>query len=640
MPVRLHQPHLNSLLAALGLLAAIGLTLYLSLPALTGPFLFDDFPNLERLALLEGSLDWAHIRTYLVSFPGMPGRPLSALSFLINDSAWPTSSFSFKYTNLMLHLLCGVMVFGLVRTLAKAYKPDAPEWLALLTTAAWLLHPMQLSTSMLVVQRMTILSAIFTFAGLWLYTAIVLRGVGALRMICAIATLGLFTVLATLSKENGALTPLLASVINITVLYPLRIRLPALSRRIVDWGTLMPTLALMTAIALNWKALTSYSMRDFNLLERLMTQARILLDYCMSIVLPRMGGAGIYHDDVVVSRSLLEPATTLPSILLILAAIVAAIVFRKRFTIASFAVLWFLASHLFESSVFPLELYFEHRNYVPMLGVLFAMAWAVYTFRRSRLVLLGAGVWIALCAWMLHVQAGVWGNNDKIAVVWAIERPGSPRATQQLADFHLRNGRPREAMRILTDGYARGLRGSDFPLQALLVACQIRDAREAARIAERLPTVLGSAEYNNSVNSSLQRLRPLVEKNACGSAFGESDWWNATEVLLKNPKYNVGKRLSFLRVERAYFMMSQRKLQPTMTELEAAYRADPSLQLSRLIASVLASAGLRDDARQWLKRGLADNRRVRVTTELLDDSSKSYQMLRTLDLIPDKKRTK
>src|SRR5688572_21721234 len=82
-------------------------------PALGGPFLFDDLGNLERLAIVGGELDWDHVRDYLASFPGAVGRPLAALSFLLNDLGWPSDPWSFKLTNLLLHLLNGVLVFGL-----------------------------------------------------------------------------------------------------------------------------------------------------------------------------------------------------------------------------------------------------------------------------------------------------------------------------------------------------------------------------------------------------------------------------------------------------------------------------------------------------------------------------------------------
>src|SRR5690606_667347 len=141
----------------------------LSWPALNGPFLFDDFPNLEHLGVLDGRLDLATLAHYASLYRGEPGRPLSMLSFVINDFDWPSTPWSFKYTNLMLHLLIGVLLFGFARSIASVRLKSAhqAEMAALIAAAAWLLHPMQLSTSMLVVQRMTQLSMLFSILGHW-----------------------------------------------------------------------------------------------------------------------------------------------------------------------------------------------------------------------------------------------------------------------------------------------------------------------------------------------------------------------------------------------------------------------------------------------------------------------------------------
>src|SRR5690606_23571777 len=174
-------------------------------------FLFDDFPNLQHLSALNGQLTWRSLAHYASLFDGQIGRPLGMLSFAINDSAWPSEPWAFKYTNLLLHLLTGTLIFGLARSLAHvSFRSRSSDLLALLTAAAWLLHPMQLSTSMLVVQRMTQLSALFAIAGLWGYVALATRARCRLGAVAAIAVLGIGTGLAVLCKENGALTPILA----------------------------------------------------------------------------------------------------------------------------------------------------------------------------------------------------------------------------------------------------------------------------------------------------------------------------------------------------------------------------------------------------------------------------------------------
>ena len=47
----------------------------------------------------------------------------------------------------------------------------------------------------------------------------------------------------------------------------------------------------------------------------------------------------------------------------------------RRRAMWSFGLLWYLVGHSLESSLLSLELVFEHRNYVPSFGILFAGAY-------------------------------------------------------------------------------------------------------------------------------------------------------------------------------------------------------------------------------------------------------------------------
>src|SRR5690606_30693523 len=152
-------------------------------------------------------------------------------------------------------------------------------------------------------------------------------------------------------------------------------------------------------------------------------------------VAPRLSASSLYNDDFAVSRGLLDPLTTAPALLLVLGALTAAIAFRKRWPLAAFGVLWFLAAHALESTVFPVELYFEHRNYVPLVGPAFAVSASVFMARGElrQPVLAGFAVWLLLAATIVHLQANVWGSEAKLATFWHLEHPASLRAQQQYA---------------------------------------------------------------------------------------------------------------------------------------------------------------------------------------------------------------
>lgn len=591
-----HEP-----LVALAFAGLLCLGFLASKAALAGPFLFDDFPNLANLALLGGKPTLQSLAQLAAQYGVQPGRPLSMLSFAINDAAWPSDPWAFKYTNLMLHLLVGVTVFGFARALAASRMPQrTADHVALLSMGAWLLHPMQLATSMLVVQRMTQLEALFAFAALWGYVALLRRG----RAFASLVALGSGTLLATLCKETGALVPLLALVGNATVLRPVLEAQRTPARRLLRWGVAIPVALLAASIVWQWPAPGRFEFRGFTLADRLLTECRVLCDYVFRIFVPSLGGDGIYHDDFVVSRNLLHPVSTLPAVLLVVGAVGSACALRKKKPVLAFSILWFFAGHLLESSVFPLELYFEHRNYLPMVGLLFGVStWVVSAPGAVRNIALSAAVlWIVLAAGLTSVQAPVWGNAGRLATVWALEHPDSPRAIQQRALYLIDSGRPEIAAEALLAAYSRGVRGSDFPLQAMLVACRTRNAGIAATTAPLLDRSLRSGAYNNSVLESLRKLRRAVQADACPAIVDTNRWLAMTDSVLENPLYANGSTLAYLHVERSYLRMHQRDLDLTMQELEAAWASSPTPELARMVAATLASAGLFDQALLWAKR--------------------------------------
>lgn len=589
--------------------ALLLLTAGLSWPALTGPFLFDDFPNLEHLRALNGHLDWASLAHYASLFEGEPGRPLSMLAFVINDSDWPSSPWGFKYTNLMLHMLVGIVVFGFTRSLLRTSTTTTvhADGVALLAMAAWLLHPMQLSTSMLVVQRMTQLSALWSLVGLWSYVALVQHATRTLAAILAIAFLGIGTVLAVLSKETGALTPLLALVLNATLLDRNLRLLPGRSRTILHIGVLAPVIVLFAAIVYRLDVLTAYGNRPFDMTERLLSQSRALCEYLFNILVPSLRGGGIYHDDFEISRSLLSPWTTLPAVACVLGLIACAACMHRRWPLFSFAILWFFGGHLLESTIFPLELYFEHRNYLPMVGIFVALAtWIIQARARGRKSALAAAIaWLLFAAWLTSVQAPIWGNKSALVAVWATERPGSPRAIQNLAAVQYERGHERQAADTLLKAYGRGVRGVDFPAQVLLLACLNDDIEMAQQAEPLIPETLASGEYARALAVTMRKMRAEVEANSCPGIIPAERWLEMTKALLSNPSYSKGKPAAYLHTERAYYFRSRRELDPTMHELESAWANSKTPQMGRLVAATLASAGLYDDALEWAHRALA-----------------------------------
>ena len=95
----LPRPPAAAIFAGLTLLALACVMIYW--PGLSGPFLFDDFANLDALGQYNGVRDWQTFKLFVLgNASGPTGRPIAMLSFLIDARNWPTDPRPFKTTNL------------------------------------------------------------------------------------------------------------------------------------------------------------------------------------------------------------------------------------------------------------------------------------------------------------------------------------------------------------------------------------------------------------------------------------------------------------------------------------------------------------------------------------------------------------
>jgi hypothetical protein len=423
-------------------------------PGLSGPFLFDDGPNIirnDRLAIHE--LSPAALKQ--AAFSGFSGpllRPLSMMSFALNSYATGLDPYYFKLTNLGIHLVNGLGVFVLTLLLLgfyrKRFEPGLSaahvQWLSVAVAAAWLLHPFNLTSVLYVVQRMNSLSALFSIWGLALYlwgrTRLYEGRGGWLAMLAALL---LFTPLAAFSKENGVLLLLLMLVAEIT-LFRFQTEQPLARRFLIGFYTLSVTLP--TAIVLGYLAmhtewlLAGYEIRDFTLSERLMTEARVVWFYIWQILLPSTAQMGLYHDDIAISRGWLQPVSTVLAMAGVLALLVLSYLARKAAPIIAFGLLFFLAGHLLESTVFPLEIAHEHRNYLPMYGILLVLFFYVlyplkyinYLRLRQTFALLLIGIF----AFNTFSRAGKWASPHDLFQAEVEHHPESALANGEMGAIY------------------------------------------------------------------------------------------------------------------------------------------------------------------------------------------------------------
>lgn len=594
-------------------------------PGVTGGWVFDDYPNIvdnAAIHILPGhSTLAAWVNAALSSPSSFLHRPLASLTFSLNwyfggGDPWP-----FKVTNIIIHLINGVLVFVMLRALLRllglrntspraardslpaeegdgisgtrvssppsigrgtegdgspAIDDAAATRLALLVSAAWMLLPINLMAVLYVVQRMESLCQIFVLAGLWAYLHgrwMMLTATDAHRdrhgFALTVSGIVLGTVLGLTSKETAVLLPVFAFLAEAVVLRFRRARtqlspvgaaeaatrsgLPALlqkntyasGKRI--WTLFTVTLFVPAVLGTVWLlrgALNpaAWSGRDFTLGQRLLTEARVLVDYLHWTLLPNPEVLSLYHDEIVKSTGLLTPWTTLASIVFLVALIGAAIWLRKRQPLVSLGIGWFFAAQLLTATIIPLELVYEQRMYFASIGVLLAAGSLLLSLRWKIALPLLRGFLVAVAllwfAVATNLRAHEWSNPLKLAVAEANRHPESPRAVYEagrllLIASNYEPGKVRDnAWKYLRE--AAAISGaSALPDQAMIMLADHHTHGDDAAFWQSMTTKLRNQPTRQEDVSALISLTNCYGAGIC--KFNATDLDRAYQAVLSRP---------------------------------------------------------------------------------------------------------
>lgn len=437
------------------MLASLALVTIAYWSGLHGSFFFDDNPNiLNKPGIDLDTLTFIAIRDlWQAGGAGPLGRPVAQLSFALNHYFSGFDPFFFKLTNLLIHLGNGVLVMLLAAELLRENRQA--RWLAgslpVLFMFGWVVHPVQLLAVLHVTQRMTSLSAFFLLAALLCHVYARRAEFAHLNVWLLLGGWLLLWPLSIYSKESGVLFPLFVAAWEIFI-RPSRAGHLDRFARIYLFGLAILMLASLVYGFLPesqwlWRG---YDFRTFSLGERLLTESRVVFFYLGLILFPRLESFGLFHDDFRLSTGLLEPWTTLPSLLGLCALLWAIWWCRRRFPLAALGMAWFLIGHLLESTALPLELVHEHRNYLPLFGVLLVAVGFIsvvlrsYPARGVLVALLCAGA-IAYLGLLTALRSHQFGDEFRRTQLEAQHHRASARAQNDagrvLAEYAAVDGR-------------------------------------------------------------------------------------------------------------------------------------------------------------------------------------------------------
>ncbi len=464
---------------ALLLLVSLAAVFEVYAPALHGPFVLDDGyqffgrPDITQLRLRH----WLN-----------NARPLLNLSFYLNYQFSAANPFSYHVVNVLLHWLNSILVFFVLRRLARASNP-APAgesgWKGVLAplaaAAVFLLHPVQTESVAYVSSRSELLSVLPAYAALLVFLS---RPTPAISWSRSAAVVALFAC-AVLAKEHAAALPAVLLLADL-FFHPYgpwqgvksnwRLYAPLAAAALAGMGLVWRTLSKTTSAGFQLAGLSWY--------EYFYTQWRMVWRYLRLALFP----AGLNADpDIALSRTPLEHGALFYCLALI-ALLAAAFFYRRRFPLAAFGFFTFVLLLAPTSSLVPIrDLFAERRLYLPMIGLLCA---AVELLRRlnprSTPVLAALAAVLAVSSYLTWQRAHAWSGAISLWQDTAAKSPHKYRPRFQLAYALYQDGRCTEASAHYEQAAALEAEpGENLMVDwALALECAGRPADAAAKLEQ------------------------------------------------------------------------------------------------------------------------------------------------------------
>lgn len=438
------------------------------------PFVLDDLDSITGNAairdlgnFLPGGSDYEiHLRRWVAYF-----------SFALNYRFGGLSVFGYHLFNLALHLGTALLVYLLVRlTFRTPYfqdsaageppgRPYAATFVPLVAALFFVVHPVQTQAVTYVVQRLTSLCTLFYLLSVVLYVQarVGMEARGTRLQPSSILLLAgsvLAAILAMFTKEIAFTLPLAALLYEfcffrgawrprLLPLLPLLVTLPIIPLMVFTSGEMSSTgTFLQTRI-------------DIPRGHYLLTQFPVIVTYLRLLFLPM--NQNLDYDYPVYTTFFTPPVFL--SFLLVAALLALALYLwassrrePSASRLLSFGLFWFFLTLSVESSIVPLaDVIFEHRLYLPSVGLAAALAGATLLATQKtasllggRLPLLAAAVAILVLSVATWQRNQVWQSEVSLWADTVRKSPGKARPWYNLGTYLKDTGQPTEAIPALS----------------------------------------------------------------------------------------------------------------------------------------------------------------------------------------------
>jgi tetratricopeptide (TPR) repeat protein len=326
--------------------------------SLSGPFIIDDGvtivdnPHIRQLWPLSRALVTDREST-------VAGRPLVNLSFAINYAVGGLDVGGYHLVNLVLHVLCALLLFGVVRrtlVLPSLHLADRSTPIALATALLWLVHPLNTEAVDYVTQRTELMMGVCYL--LTLYAAI--RAHDSSRsswwLVLAVVACGL----GMACKESMVTAPVVVSLYD----------------RIFHEGTRRSRWRFHAALAATWLVLVALSWSGPRIHSAGLSAGVGVWTYLLNqaVMIVRYLRLTLWPADLVLTYGYPRPLTlgnVLPAAMLVVALLGVTVVLLRLAPRVGFLGAWFFVTLAPTSSIVPIatEVGAERRMYLPLMAL-------------------------------------------------------------------------------------------------------------------------------------------------------------------------------------------------------------------------------------------------------------------------------
>lgn len=440
------QPFSSIGLRVFLILASIGFLIYSNV--LSSPFVMDSASRIEEnpdVRITEFS--WTQLAPAIFGEHISKNRPVANFTFALNYYLHGDFRPGYYLFNIAIHLVNAFLLFLFVQKTMSlpsiGFDRQKAAAMAFFSALVWLVHPVHIQSVTYIVQRQNSLGALFYLSAFLFYVygrldTHTVRGWGKLStaLICWLLALG--------CKQNTIVLPYMVILYEWYFLQDLR----------AEWGKkAAPWVAVATAGCLlvgmlylgpdplsRFADLADFKNGQFTVWERGLTQFRVVVHYISLFFLPLPSRLNLDYD-FPLSHSWTDPVTTLVSAFALGCLIAGAVVCARRDRVVSFSIFWFLGNLAVESSIIPLAVIFEHRTYLPFMGLSLLVIWVPVRYLPAKKALWAVGL-SAVCflsVWTYQRNA-LWAEEVALWSDTAEKSPKKARPRYNLAKAYAKDG--------------------------------------------------------------------------------------------------------------------------------------------------------------------------------------------------------